>query len=422
MKTNFEIWLEDNIYYSNVLSLLNEAVICYKVSANKAALLLSYMAFTDIIRRRLLEAKKPDKIIEGEWIQKRKLLLDDDAAEKEVFDILNRADDKYFKLNDSIRVQIRYWKDRRNDCAHLKSNPIDSVHVESFWLFLMNNINKFTVIDSGKDLLNKINRHFDETYTPMGTDIAPLISEIPYSVEIADFPEFLQYLYSNMQTIIEDSWFAFDERAKTFNCMLSKLEGEYNEITKKFIYNNNELQKELFEYCPEFLTYFKDSSMVRELWKTTLKKVNTFKIASVLLRNSLVEVDQIKEFINDCAYMNADAIPKDEDFKFLIPYGFQDKIDDFLETALTKITSLEWWVKENQKFIKFYIKYSFNMKNAKIIDLFINGYSNTISDEKIDILYRLFSEVINDNNINLEYAKERALANKFDIDDILFIY
>lgn len=162
MKTNFEIWLEDNIYYSNVLSLLNEAVICYKVSANKAALLLSYMAFTDIIRRRLLEAKKPDKIIEGEWIQKRKLLLDDDAAEKEVFDILNRADDKYFKLNDSIRVQIRYWKDRRNDCAHLKSNPIDSVHVESFWLFLMNNINKFTVIDSGKDLLNKINLYLVE--------------------------------------------------------------------------------------------------------------------------------------------------------------------------------------------------------------------------------------------------------------------
>lgn len=108
MKTSFEIWLANNVEYSNARNLLNEAIVCYKASANKAALLLSYISFIDVIRKRLLEAKKPDDISEGEWNQKRKYLLDDDEAEKAVFDILNRTDGKYFKISDSLRVQIRY--------------------------------------------------------------------------------------------------------------------------------------------------------------------------------------------------------------------------------------------------------------------------------------------------------------------------
>lgn len=87
-------------------NLFAESVICYKSNANRAALLLSYIGFIEIIRKRLFESPKPFEIIDNEWNAKLHLLLDDNIAEQTVFDLLLRSDNKYFKLTDSIRNQI----------------------------------------------------------------------------------------------------------------------------------------------------------------------------------------------------------------------------------------------------------------------------------------------------------------------------
>lgn len=66
LKILFEKWVDDSSLSVHAKNLLNEAVICYKNNANRAALLLSYIGLIEIIRRRLLESSKPSEISEGE--------------------------------------------------------------------------------------------------------------------------------------------------------------------------------------------------------------------------------------------------------------------------------------------------------------------------------------------------------------------
>lgn len=423
MKTSFEIWLANNVEYSNARNLLNEAIVCYKASANKAALLLSYISFIDVIRKRLLEAKKPDDISEGEWNQKRKYLLDDDEAEKAVFDILNRTDGKYFKISDSLRVQIRYWRDRRNDCAHLKNNPIDTAHVEAFWLFIMSNINKISVIGSQTDLMNRFIKHFDETYTPLGSDYSSLVLDIPNSVELVELDDFLVQLKNHIKKIIDEGyWFYCGEDANLFYYMLRHLEGDYYESVKRTILSDQSLINEMFNYCPEFLTHFKNNSdLIRKLWMKNLGEVRTPRVACTLLRNSIIPTKEIKEFIKHCVFNSHDIIPNEEELIFLEPYGYNEKIIYIFKTALTSESAFAWWTEKNEKFIKFFIKYNIQNKNQEFVKMCLAEYPKQIKSKQRATIYSTLSTLIEDE-VLAAFVKQCAAEISFDLEDITFMF
>jgi hypothetical protein len=103
---------------------------------------------------------------------------------KAVFGELINSSSPIFNINDDIRQQIKYWKDRRNDCAHFKTNDIEAHHTESFWSFVKSNLAKISIEGGKESLLNKFEKHFDTTFTPPDADFSPLVKEIDESVEI----------------------------------------------------------------------------------------------------------------------------------------------------------------------------------------------------------------------------------------------
>ncbi len=425
MKIFFEYWLDNSTLPTHAKNLFAEAVLCYKNDANRAALLLSYIGFIEIIRKRLFESPKPSDISDNEWNAKLHLLLDDNIAEQTVFDLLLRSDNKYFKLNDSIRNQIRYWRDRRNDCAHLKRNSISTSHVESFWTFLMDNINKVVVSGSEQNLLIKISHHFDETYTPLDADITPLVHEIPQSIETPNFYSFLTSALQIIHKAQDDTlfYYIFDD-AKFVYTIIKDLNDEYGEIAKSVILSDATLQENLFHSYPEYLTYFKDNTeFIRSAWKTNLAKSSTQKCAATLLRNSLIPQNEIKEFIRDCAYQNENSIPKDEDFIYLSSYGYREVIDEFFDKGTKESHAFNWWVAKNQKFIKFYIKQNLIEKNDSFIDMLLSNYnSSKQNSENANIIYTSLSTLMNDIPDFMEYVQTRANHLSFDIDNIVFFF
>jgi len=201
MKLPFEEWVEKQEISNEAKELFSEAIKCYKISAYRGSLLISYLGFQSIIKERVLSSQKPDDITEDLWENIHRKLLNDDAWDQMVYETIQRKHPReVFILNDDIRNQITYWKNRRNDCAHSKNNEISYTHVENFWLFIQSNHSKFMVNGSKEALLNKIKIHFDVSLTPPNKDVSPIINEIQYAVSISEMETF----FKNINEYIKD--------------------------------------------------------------------------------------------------------------------------------------------------------------------------------------------------------------------------
>lgn len=422
MKINFEYWIEENLQREATRVLMNEAIICYKNSAYRAALLLSYIAFVDIVRYRLFEAKKPPEISESDWVKKLKALDNDDESEKIVSGILISQDDRYFKLSETIRTQIKYWKDRRNDCAHLKDNCIDASHIESFWLFMRSNLNKINVVGGQSDLISKIKKHFDETYTPYGTDFHYLVKEIPNAIEVSDFKIFLDELSDFFNKLIDENFFYMGDDTRFFYDMLNTLNDRYYDVMKTYIRQSEYLSSEMLQVTPQFLEhYVKDhSDYVREVWKKNLDKANCSKIGCVLLRNSIIPTVEIKEFIEGLIYRNHNNIPKENEITFLNNYGYLEKLKYVLNETLKEKTSFKWWIDKNEKFLEFYIKYIFKNKLKDVVMMIIEGHKT--SNNTKGIAYEFFTIEVDGNELNKDFAQECCDELGYKLDDITWVF
>lgn len=314
-------------------------------------------------------------------------------------------------------------RDRRNDCAHLKNNPIDTAHVEAFWLFIMSNINKISVIGSQTDLMNRFIKHFDETYTPLGSDYSSLVLDIPNSVELVELDDFLVQLKNHIKKIIDEGyWFYCGEDANLFYYMLRHLEGDYYESVKRTILSDQSLINEMFNYCPEFLTHFKNNSdLIRKLWMKNLGEVRTPRVACTLLRNSIIPTKEIKEFIKHCVFNSHDIIPNEEELIFLEPYGYNEKIIYIFKTALTSESAFAWWTEKNEKFIKFFIKYNIQKKNQEFVKMCLAEYPKQIKSKQRATIYSTLSTLIEDE-VLAAFVKQCAAEISFDLEDITFMF
>ncbi|PTT17940.1 hypothetical protein DBR27_01005, partial [Flavobacterium sp. HMWF030] len=128
MKLKIESWIAENNFSEDVSVLFTDAVTCYKAGANRASLLFSYLALLTILKERIISGTKPSLITQGEWDNLIAKLHNEDQWESNVFDAVQRREkidmttrsrtkDPIFNITENLRQQIRYWKDRRNDCA-----------------------------------------------------------------------------------------------------------------------------------------------------------------------------------------------------------------------------------------------------------------------------------------------------------------
>lgn len=305
MKLRFEVWAKENKFSPAITEILVDAVSCYKNNVSRAALLLSYIAFMNILRDRILSSGKPNVFPHGEWEKLQKNITKDDSWESAVFDATqqlekldnskNRIKDPVFCISESIRKQISYWKDRRNDCAHFKDNHIDSFHVDAFWAFLESNLSKITVEGGKQSLLNKFAIHFNPRFTPKDKDVTYLIKEIEYSVEYAELSDFWGLLFS-----LIDNCYDFMPSDRLISFMDNILAIAIDKIRTSlldFISNEKGLLHAYLSKYPHRIAYFNYSNQeMRNFWMTELLKCEKcLDIYASMINANLIPQEETQE-------------------------------------------------------------------------------------------------------------------------------
>ncbi|WP_166920165.1 hypothetical protein [Flavobacterium poyangense] len=306
MKLKIENWISDNNFSEDVNVLFVDAVTCYKAGANRASLLFSYVAFLTILKERIISGTKPSLFPQGEWDNLTAKLQNENLWEALVFESVlrqekidqttkTRTKDPIFNINENLRQQIRYWKDRRNDCAHYKDNIIDNSHVESFWSFIESNLSKITIEGGMQSLLNKIINHFNPTVTPPDKDITPLIQQIEFSVERTKLQEFWNKLLSDGPY----SYSLSSNKQKLISRSLEVNKSFINTNLISIIKENKFYLREFFSGNPDkVLTFNFSAEEVRKFWMTELDSCsNKAVLLASFLRNGLIPPNEITEVL-----------------------------------------------------------------------------------------------------------------------------
>ncbi len=323
MKNPFQAWLESQALDSESQSLFAESFLCYQARAYRAALVFSYLGFLKIAACRFMAATKPDDIDEGLWGKMQESVRDEDHWEQNIGRVLDRSQpSSVFLLNDDLRLQIQYWRGRRNDCAHSRGNVIDAAHVESLWLFVRSNLARVVVSGGRAGLVERFKRHFDPGYTRPDRDFFHLVSDIPQAIRPTEYQAFLVELLGVMQVdkdiddiiplpgrflgLIDDIMKLKDER----------LIGAVREQLKADRY----VLLLALQSRPSLVMYFaEDPQFIRKLWydllpvagsRYTWERDSAFLVFAVLLRNELVPLDERAEAIDHVVWKLNEGEPR----------------------------------------------------------------------------------------------------------------
>jgi len=370
MKLLFEEWCIQKRFSTNVMALFGEAFTCYKSAAYRASLLFSYLAFLTILKEVIIKSTKPTVIPQGRWDKIVCLLQNDDTWEKTVYDELINGAAPIFNINEDLRQQIKYWKDRRNDSAHFKTNNIEAHHTDSFWSFVKSNLLKITIEGGKESLLNKFKKHFDRTFTPSGADVAPLIQEIDESVKVSELTTFWEELFEKI-----DEWgFIGGESGSTMvvNKVFECCSDPIKETLSIFL-KDNKYDLMIIRLYPDKINYLNYTpEEVRQIWQTRIIKNDNksiaFSIYGTLLRNSLIPQTEIREANEHMIECLTDNRPYDDvTHMALYANGFGDLL---FEIAIHTKRLRDWyhWVNPRADMIAYYIeKYPLREETVEVI-------------------------------------------------------
>lgn len=193
--------------------ILNDAIRCYRNGIARPALMLSYIAFIQAVRDNLLKSDMPKGFNEPRWKACMSKLRQENAWDEQVISCIKCRDNPpYFELTDSLRGDVCFWRNRRNDCAHYKDSEITLSHVAAFWVFIMDNYNKFTPIGSLMQSVNDYKRHYNVSITPKGTSTEVIFKRLCLAIKTED--DLLLFLKET------DSCMEYEEQAQLLHDLL----------------------------------------------------------------------------------------------------------------------------------------------------------------------------------------------------------
>lgn len=325
MKLKIENWIIEQKLSSKVTPLFEESIKAYKASAYKASLLFSYLGFMTILKERIINSQPPPGITAPHWSRIVGEVGNKEAWDKKVFEVTQqRSPAEIFPIIESLRIEVLYWKDRRNDCAHFKNEKIDYHHVESFWSFLESNLSKFTVNGGMAALLLKFKNHFDSSLTPPGEDFTPLIVEIESAVEGHQLQQFYQDIRTEFDTFLSDHYYYL-----IFNHILEHYSNGISEELIVYIKKDKGFLLKFLRSYPDKLQHLNlEKPIIRELWHSMLfdSSRNDFPIYAGLLNNNLIESDQIEEANQKIVDKIGNQVPRDFAIEVLKQHGFYNTL------------------------------------------------------------------------------------------------
>lgn len=376
MKLPLEIWMANTVLPQEARIAFEESVRCFKSSAYRAALLFSYLGMSLCLRIRILGATCPANFPPGQWAQLLIDLKNEDKWDAQVFTCTQMKSPKsVFDIADDIRLQIQFWKDRRNDCAHFKNNEISSSHVESLWLFIQSNLGKFVPNGSIADLVDRIQRHFDPNVTPPTAPIDPVVAMIPSAVPVAELPSFLSQIVAKLTSTMGSLQFPqYQSIALVHDAMFSLNNAHINIALISFLENNSTLFISLIRKNPARLLHWASNhALIRKLWRSDIFQhgAQDLTIYAALLRNSLIPPGELAEAnLWILLHVNND-IPDASDVPVLEANGFIACLADWIFGSHCKINEFTW-----------------GNRNPNLIAWFVHRYP--LADDAVKVLCSVF--------------------------------
>lgn len=296
MDERFIKWL--NIYdeFSNgtvLRDILNDAIRCYRHGIARPALMLSYIAFIQAVRNNLLNSEMPSGFKKARWDACMNNLRSEGNWDSEVVDCIKKrangvSDPAFFELNDTLRNDVCYWRSRRNDCAHYKDSEITLSHVSAFWVFMMDNYNKFTPIGSLQQSINDYNRHFDISRTPRGASTDKIFKRLCLVIKTEeDLEHFLKETYARMN---------FESQCDLLHNLL--VDGLHKEIVICFLKQEKKRLNTYLRTKPKdvSLVLGNDVTTTRRFWyEDFLLFANCKNVYVEMLRARMIPDNEIKE-------------------------------------------------------------------------------------------------------------------------------
>lgn len=311
--------------------ILNDAIRCYRNGIARPALMLSYIAFIQAVRDNLLKSDMPKGFNEPRWKACMSKLRQENAWDEQVISCIKCRDNPpYFELTDSLRDDVCYWRNRRNDCAHYKDSEITLSHVAAFWVFIMDNYNKFTPIGSLMQSVNDYKRHYNVSITPKGTSTEVIFKRLCLAIKTED--DLLLFLketdscmeYEEQAQLLHDLLMDERHKAKVISLLTGKLKRVKMYLALKpadvsVILGNNPEMTRKFWY-EDFMLFASSANVYVEM-----------------LRAKMIPQGEIKEsldmFLKHEYKRNAFYLDNPEDFNVLKENGLYDI---FIEEYLSK--------------------------------------------------------------------------------------
>lgn len=417
MDERFIKWL--NIYdeFGNgtvLRDILNDAIRCYRHDIARPALMLSYIAFIQAIRNNLLNSEMPDGFKDKRWQSAMNNLRSDSKWDETVIDCIkmrDKGDDDpaFFQIADTLRDDVCYWRNRRNDCAHYKDSEITLSHVSAFWVFIMDNYNKFTPIGSLQQSINDYNRHFDISRTPRGASTDKIFKRLCLVIKTnEDLEHFLKETYARMN---------FESQCDLLHNLL--VDGLHKEIVICFLKQEKKRLNAYLRTKPKdvSLVLGNDATTTRRFWyEDFLLFANCKNVYVEMLRAKMIPQGEIKEsldmFLKHEYKRSAFRVDSQEDFNVLKENGIYDIfIEEYLSKEFVCDNPREKCYKTD-----FYISL---IQRGGITDKLIKALSESIKGTfPYTLTNRLKDEIFNDGKSKKQYydfIKKQGLDDFLDL-------
>lgn len=284
-------------------TMLDDAIKCYQNGIPRAALLLTYNAFLDAIRWKIIKSSFVPKVYQSyknpnAWSDVINKLSDEEKFEEELKCQINKQPaDSIFDVQTRIhlREDMLYWRRRRNDCAHCKNSTITLSNVCALWTFIMDNYIYFNLEGTLQRCINDYAILYDPKMTKPGRSddhIFPLLCDAIRSKD--DIKAFVEGLIQKLN----NSW-----DSQPFINILHKLlfDTKTQNYTKEYLLAQDKCcVLDYLENYPEDVSMLleKDKCMIRELWKQHTSSQSAYApIFIAILESGLIPTDEIDEAI-----------------------------------------------------------------------------------------------------------------------------
>ena len=233
-----------------------------------------------------------------------------------------------FYVDDQLRDEMKYWKDRRNDCAHFKNNVIGAPHIEAFWLYMRSSLGRWVPKGSMNDILDRIARHYDPNFTPRGADVSRLVGMMPQAVppdKIGSFFDELVRVLTRTTGFPRRTTVDNEAISELINAIYYLLSTNIQDATSTWLCKQLELLLLVLRKHPTRSVILNNRhELVRYLWRDMLfnEDGNDLPLFASLLRNGIVPTDEINEAVSWVVDRVSGDVPSETDDQTLQNFGF----------------------------------------------------------------------------------------------------